>query len=89
MTYNRCSTLCSMHLNMHTYTSNNDDADLERPFNRNKNAFLTAKGCKDHIEKNSYHYNDPIDYLNCAWRNPEMELISKFLCGLVGKEPHK
>ena len=54
-----------------------------------ENAFLTAKGCKDHIEKNSYHYNDPIDYLNCAWRNPEMELISKFLCGLVGKEPHK
>ncbi len=52
------------------------------------NHFLTAKGCKEHIEKNHYHYNDPVDYLNHAWRNPEMDLVSEFLCGLVGKKPH-
>lgn len=51
-----------------------------------ENCFLTEKACKEHIESNHYHYTDPKDYLNHAWRNPEMELISKFLCGLVGKE---
>lgn len=54
-----------------------------------KNAFLTAKGCKDHIERNGYHYNQPTDYLSHAFRNPEIELVSKFLCGLVGKDIHK
>lgn len=53
-----------------------------------QNHFLTAKACKEHIEKNHYHYNDPVDYLNHAWRNPEMELVSEFLCGLVGKKMH-
>lgn len=53
------------------------------------NHFLTAKACKEHIRLNGYHYNDPQDYLNHAWRNPEMELVSEFLCGLVGKVPHK
>jgi hypothetical protein len=51
-----------------------------------ENCFFTAKACKEHIERNHYNYNEPTDYLNHAWRNPEMELISKFLCGLVGKE---
>lgn len=53
-----------------------------------QNHFLTAKACKEHIEANHYHYNDPVDYLNHAWRNPEMELVSEFLCGLVGKKMH-
>lgn len=53
-----------------------------------ENTFFTAKACKEHIESNHYHYNDPKDYLNHAWRNPEMELVTKFLCGLVGKEMH-
>jgi hypothetical protein len=52
------------------------------------NHFLTAKGCKEHIQRNGYHYNDPVDYLNHAWRNPEMELVSEFLCSLVGKKMH-
>ena len=43
------------------------------------NAFFTAKACKEHIEANHYHYNEPRDYLKHAWRNPEMELISNFL----------
>lgn len=53
------------------------------------NTFFTAKACKEHISKNDYHYNDPTDYLNHAWRNPEMELVSEFLCNLVGKSNHK
>jgi len=51
-----------------------------------ENMFFTEKGCKKHIELNHYHYSDPVDYLNHAWRNPEMELISTFLCGLVNKK---
>lgn len=50
------------------------------------NHFLTAKACQEHIDKNDYHYNQPVTYLNHAWRNPEMELVSEFLCGLVGKK---
>lgn len=53
-----------------------------------ENCFFTAKACKEHIESNHYHYNDPKDYLNHAWRNPEMDLVSEFLCGLVGKKMH-
>lgn len=52
------------------------------------NHFLTAKACQEHIRLNHYHYNEPKDYLNHAWRNPEMELVSEFLCGLVGKKMH-
>lgn len=54
-----------------------------------KNAFFTEKACKEHIEKNHYHYNQPVGYLNHAWRNPEIETIQEFLCALVGKEMHK
>lgn len=53
------------------------------------NAFLTAKACKEHIEANHYHYNNPRDFLNHAFRNPELELIFEFLCGLTGGEVHK
>lgn len=53
-----------------------------------KNTFLTAKACQEHIDKNHYHYSEPSVYLNHAWRNPEMELVSTFLCGLVGKKMH-
>jgi len=28
------------------------------------------------------------DYLNHAWRNPEAELVSTFLCNLIGKDLH-
>ena len=47
------------------------------------NAFFTAKGCKEHIQANKHHYNEPSDYLNYADRNSEMELISNFLCELA------
>lgn len=52
------------------------------------NGFFTAEGCKKHIELNSYHYSEPRDYLSFVSRNPEMELIFKFLCGLTGKDLH-
>lgn len=47
-----------------------------------QNAFLTEKSCKEHIERNHYHYKDPVDYLSHAFRNPDLELVYKFLCGL-------
>ena len=53
------------------------------------NCFFTAKGCQEHIKQNKHHYHFPVDYLNHAFRNPEMEFVSEFLCGLVKKEPHK
>lgn len=54
-----------------------------------QNAFFTSKGCARHIELNDYHYANPKVYLNHAWRNPEMELVSIFLCSLVGKDIHR
>lgn len=55
---------------------------------RYQNFFFTAKACKEHIKLNDYHYRQPVDYLSHAWRNPEMELVATFLCGLVGKPMH-
>jgi hypothetical protein len=53
------------------------------------NSFLTAKSAEEHLRRNYYHYHKDADvYLNHAWRNPEAELVSSFLCGLVGKEMH-
>lgn len=53
-----------------------------------KNSFLTAKACEDHIKANHYHYNDPVCYLNHAFRNPEAKTVSKFLCELSGGKLH-
>lgn len=50
------------------------------------NAFLTEKACKEHIEKNHYHYSNPVDFLQHAFRNPELELIFEFLVELTDKE---
>jgi hypothetical protein len=53
------------------------------------NCFLTAKAAQAHLEANHYHYHKDADvYLNHAWRNPEAELVSTFLCSLIGKEMH-
>lgn len=50
------------------------------------NAFLTAKAAQAHLDANYYHYHEKADvYLNHAWRNPEAELVTKFLCSLIGK----
>jgi tRNA G26 N,N-dimethylase Trm1 len=52
------------------------------------NAFFSEKSCKEHIQANKYHYESPVDYLSHAFRNPDMELISKFLCELTGGKIH-
>lgn len=53
------------------------------------NHFLTAKAAEEHLRLNDYHYHKDADvYLNHAWRNPEMETVSTFLCNLVQKEMH-
>jgi hypothetical protein len=53
------------------------------------NYFLTEKACKEHVRLNGYHYNNPDTYLQHAWRNPDMELVAEFFCGLLGKTPHQ
>lgn len=52
------------------------------------NGFLTLKACKEHIRINSHNLHNPSPYLSHAFRNPEMELVSKFLCELNGGEIH-
>lgn len=44
-----------------------------------ENAFLTEKACKEHIRLNHYHYNEPVDFLTHATRNPELEKLISFL----------
>jgi hypothetical protein len=54
------------------------------------NCFFTAKEAENHLKSNNYHYHKDADvYLNHAWRNSEMELVSEFLCSLVGKDIYK
>ena len=54
-----------------------------------QNAFLTSKACDEHIQANKHHYNKPVNYLSHSFRNPELETLIKFICGLTGKEIHK
>jgi hypothetical protein len=51
-------------------------------------SFLTAKACQEHIRLNHYHYREPETYLQHAWRNPEMEMLFKFLCELTKGKLH-
>jgi hypothetical protein len=53
------------------------------------NAFFTSKACDEHIRINRHNLHQPINYLNHAFRNPEMELVSKFLCELTGGKLRK
>lgn len=53
-----------------------------------QNAFLTSKACDEHIRLNDYHYCQPVNYLTHAFRNPELETLIKFVCGITGKEIH-
>lgn len=34
--------------------------------------FLTKRECKEHIEKNHYHYNNPRSYAMTSWRSPQL-----------------
>lgn len=42
-------------------------------------AFLTKRACKQHIEQNHYHYDNPRTYANCAYRNYELDRLLKIL----------
>ena len=53
-----------------------------------QNSFLTAKSCKEHIRRNHYHYNKPLDYLSHAFRNQELEKIMEFISGLTHNKLH-
>lgn len=53
------------------------------------NAFLTEKACKEHIKANKHHYNEGVDFLSHAFRNPELEKVMEFLCSLDGGKIHK
>ena len=41
--------------------------------------FLTLRECKEHIERNHYHYNCPRPYVMTAWRSPQVERLYKIL----------
>lgn len=45
-----------------------------------KRVFLTYNGAKKHIKQNHYHYTSKVRiWCDHSWRNPEMELVQKFL----------
>lgn len=51
---------------------------------KHSNVFLTEKAVEQHMKVNHYHYkDDTYNYVNHAWRNPEMEklveIIKKFV----------
>lgn len=50
--------------------------------NRLENSFFTEKACDDHIRQNKHNLKEPRSYVSNAHRNPEMELVMKFLCEL-------
>lgn len=49
-----------------------------------ENAFLTSKACNQYIKENKHNLNQPANYLSHAYRNPELEIIMRFLCELTG-----
>ena len=53
------------------------------------NAFFTLKACDEHIKRNRHNLNSPVNFLSYAARNPELEKLFEFLCGLTGGTPHK
>lgn len=69
------------------------DNGFERFYEEDKeeysNAFFTSKACDEHIRVNGHNLHNPINYLSYASRNPEMELVSKFLCEISGGKIHK
>lgn len=48
--------------------------------------FFTEKACRQHIEENKHHYRNPMDYLNFAFRNPEMETLLGILSKIEIRE---
>ena len=55
---------------------------------RYSNGFFTRKACEVYIAQNSHNLHEPSCQLLHAYRNPEMETVSKFLCEISGGEIH-
>lgn len=47
------------------------------------NVFFTSKACDEHIRINKHNLHQPVNYLNHAYRNKEMEMMFKFLLDLT------
>lgn len=47
--------------------------------NAQNTMFLTLRECKEHIERNSYHYEKPRPYAMTAWRSPQVEKLIEIL----------
>ena len=44
------------------------------------NVFFTEKSADDFIAQNDYHYTKEVHtYVNCLWRNPEMQFIREMI----------
>ena len=41
--------------------------------------FLTVRECREHIERNHYHYRNPHPYAMTAWRSPQIEKLVEIL----------
>jgi hypothetical protein len=41
--------------------------------------FLTLIECKEHIQKNGYHYKNPRSYAMTAWRSPQVSKLYEIL----------
>lgn len=54
-----------------------------------ENSFLTSKACDEHIRINGHNLKSPKNYLSGSFRNPELEMVLKFLCELSGGKIHK
>jgi hypothetical protein len=57
-----------------------------RDFDKLENFFFTKSACNRHITQNHYHYRNPVDYVSHGFRNPELELVIRFLKGLTKPE---
>jgi len=53
------------------------------------NAFFTSKACDEHIRINGHNLKYPVNYLNHAFRNPELEKVMKFICELTSGVANK
>jgi len=49
------------------------------------NVFFTEKAARDHLQRNKHHYWNGQEYGISGWRNPELEMIHKFLKGLTAE----
>ena len=47
------------------------------------NIFFTSKACDEHIRINKHYLKQPLNHLNHAYKNKEMEMIFKFLLELT------